>query len=112
MPNRDRNPLWLLGAVAGGVLTAVGAVVVLATTGSLWALIAGLGVLILATLALVGDIEWSLGDSDRPRDRARRPTVAPEVDRPLRPGSDYAGPKAPHRLVVMTSEPLSAERVL
>lgn len=114
MPGPDRSPFWLLGAVVVGVLVCVGAVVVLATTGSLWALIVALGVLVLATVAVVGEVEWSLGDSDSDlnRGRTRRPRRPSEVDRPLRPGPDYAGPKAPHRFVVMTSEPVSAERVL
>jgi hypothetical protein len=112
MPSPDRNPLWLLGAVVVGVLVCVGAVVVVATTGSVWALIVAVGVLVLVTLAVVGDVEWSLGDSDRPRGRAPRPRGSSKVNRPLRPGPNYAGPKAPHRLVVMTSEPVSAERVL
>ena len=112
MPSPDRNPLWLLGAVVAGVLVCVGAVVVVATTGSVWALIAAVGVLVLVTLAVVGDVEWSLGDSDRPRGRTRRPRASSEVNPPQRPGPDYAGPEAPHRLIVMTSEPVSAERVL
>jgi hypothetical protein len=112
MPSPDRNPFWLLGAVVAGVLVCVGAVVVVAATGSLWALIVALAVLVLTTLAVVGDVEWSLGDSDRRRGHARRPRRSSEGDRPLRPGPDYAGPKAPHRLLVMTSEPVSAERVL
>jgi hypothetical protein len=112
MPSPGRNPSWLLGVVIVGVFVCVGAVVVVATTGSLWALIVAVGVLVLAALAVVGDVEWSLGDSDRPRGRARRPRGSSKVNRPLRPGPNYAGPKAPHRLVVMTSEPVSAERVL
>jgi hypothetical protein len=112
MPSRGRNASSLLGAVIVGVFVCVGAVVVVATTGSLWALIVAVGVLVLATLAVVGDVEWILGDSDRPRGRARRPRGSSQVNRPLRPGPTYSGPKAPHRLVVMTSEPVSAERVL
>jgi hypothetical protein len=112
MPRPDRNPFWLLGAVSVAVLACVGVVVVVAATGSLWALIIAVGVLVLAALSVVGDVDWSLGDSDRPRGRARGPRESSNVDRPLRPGPDYAGPKAPHRLVVMTSEPVSAERVL
>jgi hypothetical protein len=112
MPSPGRNRSWLLGVVIVGVFVCVGAVVVVATTGSLWALIVAVGVLVLATLAVVGDVEWSLGDSDRPRGRAPRPRGSSKVNRPLRPGPNYAGPKAPHRLVVMTSEPVSAERVL
>src|SRR5262245_20453702 len=112
MPSPGRNPSWLLGVVIVGVFVCVGAVVVVATTGSLWALIVAAGVLVLATLAVVGDVEWSLGDSDRRRDRARRPTGSSQVNGPLRPGPNYAGPKAPYRLLVMTSEPVSAERVL
>lgn len=111
MPSPGRNP-WLLGVVIVGVFVCVGAVVVVATTGSLWALIVAVGVLVLATLAVVGDVEWILGDSDRPRGRTRRPRGSSKVNRPLRPGPNYAGAKAPHRLVVMTSEPVSAERVL
>lgn len=110
MPSPGRS--WLLGVVIVGVFACVGAVVVVATTGSLWALIVAVGVLVLATLAVVGDVEWILGDSDRPRGRARRPRGSSKVNRPLRPGPNYTGPKAPHRLVVMTSEPVSAERVL
>jgi len=112
MPRPDRNPLWLLGAVLVAVLVCVGAVVVVATTGSLWALIVAVGVLVLATLAVVGDVAWSLGDSDPHRARTRRPRAPSELNQPLRPGPDYAGPKAAHRFVVMTSEPVSAERVL
>src|SRR4051794_8357940 len=112
MPSPDRNPLWLLGAVVVGVLVCVGAVVLVATTGSVWALIVAVGVLVLVTLAVVGDVEWSLGDSDRQRRRARRPTGPSKASQPLGPGPNYAGPEAPHRLVVMTSEPVSAERVL
>jgi hypothetical protein len=112
MPSRGRNASWLLGVVTVGVFVCVGAVVVVATTGSLWALIVAVGVLVLATLAVVGDVEWILGDSDRPRGRARPPRGSSQVNRPLRPGPTYTGPKAPHRLVVMTSEPVSAERVL
>jgi hypothetical protein len=112
MPGPDGSPFWLLGAVVVGVLACVGAVVVVATTGSLWALIGAVGVLVLATLAVVGEVEWSLGDSDSDQGRTRRPRVPSEADRPLRPGPDYAGPQAPHRFVVMTSEPVSAERVL
>jgi hypothetical protein len=112
MPSPGRDAFWLLGVVIVGVFVCVGAVVVVATTGGLWALVAAVGVLVLATLAVVGDVEWSLGDSDRPRGRARRPRGSSKVNRPLRPGPNYAGPKAPHRLVVMTSEPVSAERVL
>jgi len=111
MPSPGRNP-WLLGVVIVGVFVCVCAVIVVATTGSLWALIVAVGVLVLATLAVMGDVEWSLGDSDRPRARARRPRGSPKVNRPRRPGPDYTGPKAQHRLVVMTSEPVSAERVL
>jgi hypothetical protein len=110
MPSPGRS--WLLGVVIVGVFACVGAVVVVATTGSLWALIVAVGVLVLATLAVVGDVEWILGDSDRPRGRARRPRGSSKVNRPLRPGPNYTGHKAPHRLVVMTSEPVSAERVL
>jgi hypothetical protein len=112
MPSPGRDAFWLLGVVIVGVFVCVGAVVVVATTGGLWALVAAVGVLVLATLAVVGDVEWILGDSDRPRGRARRPRGSSKVNRPLRPGPNYAGPKAPHRLVVMTSEPVSAERVL
>jgi hypothetical protein len=112
MPSRDRNPLWLLGAVVVGVLVCVAAVVGVATTGSVWALIVALGVLVLVTLAVVGDVEWSLGDSDRLSGRTRPPSAASKVDRPVRPGADYTGPEAPHRLLVMTSEPVSAEQVL
>lgn len=111
MPSPGRNP-WLLGVVLLGVFLCVGAVIVVAATGSLWVLIVAVGVLLLATFGVLGDVEWSLGDGDRPRDRARRPEGSSEVNRPLRAGSDYTGPKAPHRLVVMTSEPVSAERVL
>lgn len=111
MPSPGRNP-WLLGVVVVSVFICVGTVVVVAATGSLWALIGAVGVLVLATVAVVGDVEWSLGDSDGPRGRARRPKGSPKVNRPLRPGPDYAGPDAPHRLIVMTSEPVSAERVL
>lgn len=112
MPSPGRNPTWLLGGVIVGVFVCVGAVVVVATIGSLWALIVAVGVLVLATLAVVGDVEWILGDGDRPRGRPRRPRGSSQVTPPLRPGPDYAGPDAPHRLVVMTSEPVSAERVL
>src|SRR5262245_17380943 len=112
MPSPDRNPSWLLGVVIVGVFVCVGAVVVVATTGSLWALIVAVGVLVLTTLVIVGDVEWSLGDSNRPRGHARRPRGSSTADRPLRPGPNYAGPNAPHRLVVMTSEPVSAEAVL
>ena len=112
MASRDRDPVWLLGAVVVGVLVGVGAVVLVATTGSVWALVVAVVALVLATLAVVGDVEWSLGDSDRPRGDAPRPRESSEGDRPLRPGPDYVGPKAPHRLLVMTSEPVSAERVL
>jgi hypothetical protein len=112
MPNPDRNPLWLLGAVVVGVLVVVGAVVGVATSGSVWALIVALGVLVLVTLVVVGDVEWSLGDSDRPRSRTRRRRAPSEVIAAQRPGPDYAGPEAPHRLIVMTSEPVPAERVL
>ena len=66
MPSPGRNASWLLGVVIVGVFVCVGAVVVVATTGSLWALIVAVGVLVLATLAVVGDVEWSLGDSDLP----------------------------------------------
>jgi hypothetical protein len=72
MPSPGRNPR-LLGVVIVGVFLCVGAVIVVATTGSLWALIVAVGVLLLATLGVVGDVEWSLGDGDRPRDRPRRP---------------------------------------
>ena len=112
MPSLGRNGSWLLGVVIVAVFVCVGAVVVVATTGRLWALIVAAGALVLATLAVVGDVEWTLGDSDRPRSRARRPSGSSKVSRPLRPGPSYAGPKAPHRLVVMTSEPVWAERVL
>jgi hypothetical protein len=112
MPRPGRNPSWLLGGVIVGVFVCVGAVVVVATTGSLWAVIVAVGVLVLATLAVLGDVEWILGDSDRPRGRARRPRASSKVNRPLRPGPSYTGPEASHRLVVMTSEPVSAERVL
>lgn len=112
MPSPGRNPSGLIGVLIVGVFVCVGAVVVVATTGSLWALIVAVGVVVLAPLAVLGDVEWILGDSDRPRARARRPRGSSEVNRPLRPGPDYTGPKAPHRLVVMTSEPVSAERVL
>jgi hypothetical protein len=112
MPSPGRNSFGLLGVVIVGVFVCVGAVVVVATTGSLWALIVAVGVLVLATLAVVGDVEWILGDGDRPRGRVRRPRGSSKVNRPLRAGPNYAGPKAPHRLVVMTSEPVSAERVL
>src|SRR3954452_2029275 len=112
MASRERHSLWLLGAVTVGVLVCVGAVVLVAATGSLWGLIVAVVVLLLTTLALVGDVEWSLGDSDRPRGDAPRPRESSEGDRPLRPGPDYDGPTAPHRLLVMTSEPVSAERGL
>jgi hypothetical protein len=95
MPSPGRDAFWLLGVVIVGVFVCVGAVVVVATTGGLWALVAAVGVLVLATLAVVGDVEWSLGDSDRPRGRARRPRGSSKVNRPLRPGPNYAG--APRR---------------
>jgi hypothetical protein len=95
-----------------GVFLCVGAVIVVAATGSLWVLIVAVGVLLLTTLGVFSDVEWSLGDGDRPRDRPRRPRPSSEVSPPLRPGPDYTGPEAPHRLVVMTSEPVSAELVL
>jgi hypothetical protein len=111
MPSPGRNP-WLLGVVIVAIFTCVGAVIVVATTDSLWALIVAVGVLLLATLGVLGDVEWSLGDGDPPRERPRPPRGPSQVNRPRQPGPDYTGPKAPHRLVVMTSEPVSAERVL
>ena len=101
MPSRDRNPLWLLGAVVVGVLVVVGAVVVVATTGSVWALIVAVGVLVLATLAIVGDIEWSLGDSDR------RPGPRTPADGVTRGRAGHCGPgrttPAPRRRTASSS---------
>src|SRR4051794_12166867 len=112
MPSRGRDPFWLLGVVLVGGFVCVGAVVVVATTGSPWALVGAVGALVLATAVIVSDVAWTLSDSHRPRARARRSKGSSDANRPLRAGPDYTGPKAPHRVIVMTSEPVSAERVL
>ena len=112
MPSPGRSPFWLLGVVVVGGFVCVCAVVVVATTGDPWALVAAVGALLVATAVIVGDVAWSLSDSHRPRARARRASGSSDAERPLRPGLDFTGPQAPHRLIVMTSEPVSAERVL
>ena len=112
MPSPGRDPLWLLGVVISGGFVCVGAVVVVATSGSPWALVAAVAALVLATAVIVGDVAWNLSGSHRPRARERRATGSSDANRPLRAGPDYTGPKAPHRVIVMTSEPVSAERVL
>lgn len=111
MPSKDRNPQFL-GVVIVGMFFCVGAVISAVETGTIWALIAAFAVLVVATFVVVRDVEWTVGDSDRPRRRPHQPLASSELNWPEPPGPNYTGPEAPHRLVVMTSEPVSAEQVL
>jgi hypothetical protein len=110
MMRTGRNPP-LPAVFFGAVLTGVVGVVAIVETESWWVMGLAVAALILLLLALVLDVATIDGQSSYRL--ARRPhRQPPPASRPERPGLDYRGPAARHRLLVMTSEPLSSDRVL
>jgi hypothetical protein len=94
------------------VLAAVVGVVAIAETHSWWVLGATIAAVGLLVLAIVLDVFSAVGGEFRYRLARPSPEQPPPASGAERPGFDYRGPDARHRLLVMTSEPLPAERVL
>jgi len=108
---RRANDPHLLAIFFGALLAGVLGVVAVAETDSWWVLAVTIAAVILLVLAIVIDV-FTVDGASRyrlPHRFSRRP---PPASAPERPGFDYRGPDARHRLLVMTSEPLAAERVL
>ncbi|MEA2442840.1 MAG: hypothetical protein QOJ12_132, partial [Thermoleophilales bacterium] len=105
-------PLALfVGTVMAGVL----AVVAVAETHSWWVLAGAVAMVILLGLGFEIDI-WNASPTDdvAPAEGSpdRDPDPEPAPASPDEPGPDYRGPGAARRVVVVTSEPLDADKVL
>jgi hypothetical protein len=109
-PTRERDP-HLLPLFLSAVVAAVFGVVAIAQTDSWWVAGATVGALILLVLAIVLDVSRSV-DNVASGNRADGAVDAAPATTPGGDGLDYRGPDAPDRLLVVTSEPLTAERVL
>jgi hypothetical protein len=111
MAGRRPHP-QLLAAFLGALLAGLVGVVAIAETDSWWVVGVAIAAVILLVVGLAVDVSYTVDDP--PGYRAARPS--PEEPSPAsgaeRPGFDYRGPDAWHRVLVMTSEPLLAERVL
>jgi hypothetical protein len=110
MARSGRDP-HLLAVFFGALLAGVGGVIAIVETDSWWVLgvvVAGMSLLLLGITVDVMTID----DGRRHRPGKRSPRQAPPASQPERPGADYRGPVAPHRVLVVTSEPVPAERVL
>jgi hypothetical protein len=89
---------------SAAMLAAVGAVVVIAVTGSYWAVAFAVLVMLAVLAAVVGELELEIGGRRLawPRRSRRRPRAA------ARPGvpAEWSGPPAAHRLLLVASEPV------
>ena len=104
------RPLALfVGTVMAGVL----AVVAVAETHSWWVLGGAVAMVILLGLGFEIDI-WNASPTDdvAPVEAAPDADAEPAPASPDEPGPDYSGPDAARRVVVVTSEPLDADKVL
>lgn len=110
MARKRRDP-QLLALFFGALLAGLVGVVAIAETRSWWVAGVTAAAVILLVLALVIDVATVDGGS-RHRLALRSHQPPPPASGPERPGFDYRGPDAWRRLLVMTSEPLAAERVL
>jgi hypothetical protein len=109
---RTRRDPQLLAVFFGAVLAGVVGVVAIVETDSWWVVGLTVAAVILLLLAIVLDVSAAVDDRSRARLGRPSPQQPPPVSGAERPGIDYRGPAARHRLLVMTSEPLPAERVL
>jgi hypothetical protein len=102
------RPLALfVGAVFAGIL----AVVALAETHSWWVLAAAITMVVLLLLGTEVDI-WKAAPTDPvPREDSSR-DQEPAPPSPEEPGPEYRGPDASRRVLVVTSEPVAAARIL
>jgi len=108
--DRQRDP-HLLPLFFSALLAALFGVVAIAETDSWWVVGATVAAFILLVLAIVVDVSRSV-DNDVPRSRAGGSEEAAPPAARDNGGLDYRGPDAPDRLLVVTSEPLPAARVL
>jgi hypothetical protein len=110
MARGARDP-HLLAVFFGALLAGVGGVIAIAETDN-WLV---LGIVVVAMILLLAGIVVDVTTIDEgtgfgpPLNSTRQ---APLAAHPERPGFDYRGPEAPHRVLVMTSEPVPAEQVL
>jgi hypothetical protein len=111
MARAGRDPHFL-AAFFGSVLAGVVGVVAIVETDSWWVVAATIAAVILLLLAIALDVSAAVDDRSHDRPGRPSPEGPPPVSGAERPGIDYRGPEARHRLLVMTSEPLPAERVL
>ena len=111
MARKGRDPK-LLAVFFGAVFAGLVGVVAIAETHSWWVAGATVVAVILLALAIVLDVSVTVDDEYRYRLPRQAPPQSPPATGAQRPGLDYRGPDASHRLLVMTSEPLPAERVL
>jgi hypothetical protein len=109
-PARERHP-HLLPLFFSAVVAAVFGVVAIAQTDSWWVAGATVGALILLVLAIVLDVSRSV-ENEASGNRAGGAVHAAPAGAPGGDGLDFRGPDAPDRLLVVTSEPVPAERVL
>ena len=110
MARSVRDP-HLLAVFFGALLAGVGGVIAIAETDSWWVLGVVVAGTILLLLGIVLDVA-TIDDGPGYRQALRAPPQSHPASQPERPGLDYRGPDAPHRVLVMTSEPVPAEQVL
>jgi hypothetical protein len=110
MARSVRDP-HLLAVFFGGLLASVGGVIAIAETDSWWVMWVVVAGMILLLLGIVLDVA-TIDDGPGYGPALRSPRQAPPASQAERPGVDYRGPEVPHRVLVMTSEPVPAERVL
>jgi hypothetical protein len=111
MARTARDPR-LLTVFAGAVLSGVVGAVAIAETGSWLVMALTIGAILLLGLAIVLDVSGAVEGRSRYTPARPSPDPPPRAAKPESPGVDYRGPEARHRLLVMTSEPLPAERIL
>ena len=106
-PTNPRPLALFVGTVFAGIL----AVVALAETHSWWVLAAAITMVVLLLLGTELDI-WNARSADPVPREDRSPGQAAAPRSPEQPGLEYRGPDASLRVLVVTSEPVAADRVL
>jgi hypothetical protein len=110
MARSVRDP-HLFAVFLGALLAGVVGVIAIVETGSWWVLGAVVAGMALLLAGIVLDV-MMIGDGPGYGQALSSPRRAPPASQPERPGPDFRGPEAPHRVLVVTSEPVPAERVL
>jgi hypothetical protein len=87
---------------SGAILAGVGGILLIAWTGSYWAVAFAVLLMLVVLAAVLGELEVEIGGRRVPRAGRGRPRRAP------RPGvpADWSGPPAAHRLLLVASEPV------